>query len=1089
VSGTYGGGAYGSGGYGSGGGTGGGGSSGLYGAGGYGTGYYGIGAGSGPIGYPPLQVPTWTIQIAFGFGPSDVDPLWTDVTDFCRQFSTTGGRQHELDRIEATKLQMVLDDRTGIFTPANTLSPLYNQLSVGDSIGLPASAGSGTGTWHATSGSYALVTGGRLTSGAPTLYGTQGGSFTSTTTNIAVVSTAPGTSAYPVVPGSVYYASAFFRAAGVSEPVTLGLQFYDSAGASLGAPATVTVTSSSAIALGSTGDWVWANFLTPAPTGAATASLYVASTLSSGAKHYFSCAMLSNNPNGVQVSWNLGQLGPLVPCTPILIEGTWAGSGTQDVAYCYADTWDPQVKDALNQDTMVSGYDILGLLGQTPLSNSLLYPNAVMALQPLDYWRLGDPPRSTVVAPYFAGQPLVGTTRAGMPNFGGSDVVGAGLSQLFTSSSTGSGSGAIIYDPAYATNMNNDVEGLIAKTPLFSGPHDWSLVCLVHFGSQGGANLFSTYSAAGAWQFSLGVNDGTYGGHPNGTLMATGGSVTATTGGANFLDDAWHFLAIVAPASGGHLLVYVDTHLVLTVPQSASTTPVGTGDAANGSLLLGAAVLTSGDQPQTNYQDLAIYNFQLSGAVGGDMYNLYETYHLLQGLELSGQRLAHVMVIAGFASYPTIFDVGTVTVAPETASQTSNAALDYMQTVADTELGYLFQTPDGILHFHDMRYPAINPTSNSPQATLGDNPSAQMRYVAQNLKTPQDSLDLWTDVQVQANQSNTGAGTMQEVTISNRIGPPGGFGRRSLQRTGLLFAYDSDALSQATTLAMRYSSTQRRVDSVEIHGESFQGNNIPYMLGLYLWDSVQFQRQGYGESPWVADMLIEHIEHKWEADPGQFTTTWVLSPYEVLALSDVPIGGIIIMPGAAWPANFALCNGAPVSRSTYSALFANIGIAYGAGDGSTTFNLPNFVGPPYPGPTVPSFPMGASTAHPLGTYGGSQTITVAQTPNHGHSPTGTGSTTVSVSDPGHVHLLYVDPAVGGGSTSYQLMYTTPGPGPNPVGGGSVNWTSNAAAGIKSAATSVTATASTTVSVSDTSIGGGNPYLQPYVAMNFIIRLI
>lgn len=44
------------------------------------------------------------------------------------------------------------------------------------------------------------------------------------------------------------------------------------------------------------------------------------------------------------------------------------------------------------------------------------------------------------------------------------------------------------------------------------------------------------------------------------------------------------------------------------------------------------------------------------------------------------------------------------------------------------------------------------------------------------------------------------------------------------------------------------------------------------------------------------------------------------------------------------PAGFLKANGAAVSRSTYAALFAAIGITWGAGDGSTTFNLPDLRG-------------------------------------------------------------------------------------------------------------------------------------------------
>lgn len=44
------------------------------------------------------------------------------------------------------------------------------------------------------------------------------------------------------------------------------------------------------------------------------------------------------------------------------------------------------------------------------------------------------------------------------------------------------------------------------------------------------------------------------------------------------------------------------------------------------------------------------------------------------------------------------------------------------------------------------------------------------------------------------------------------------------------------------------------------------------------------------------------------------------------------------------PTGWLLCNGATVGRTTYSALFAAIGTTYGAGDGSTTFALPNLIG-------------------------------------------------------------------------------------------------------------------------------------------------
>lgn len=55
-------------------------------------------------------------------------------------------------------------------------------------------------------------------------------------------------------------------------------------------------------------------------------------------------------------------------------------------------------------------------------------------------------------------------------------------------------------------------------------------------------------------------------------------------------------------------------------------------------------------------------------------------------------------------------------------------------------------------------------------------------------------------------------------------------------------------------------------------------------------------------------------------------------------------GFLAMWGGAAAPAGWLLCDGAAVSRATYAALFAAIGTNHGAGDGSTTFNVPDLKG-------------------------------------------------------------------------------------------------------------------------------------------------
>ncbi len=58
----------------------------------------------------------------------------------------------------------------------------------------------------------------------------------------------------------------------------------------------------------------------------------------------------------------------------------------------------------------------------------------------------------------------------------------------------------------------------------------------------------------------------------------------------------------------------------------------------------------------------------------------------------------------------------------------------------------------------------------------------------------------------------------------------------------------------------------------------------------------------------------------------------------------VPTGASLPYAGTAAPTGFLLCDGSAVSRTTYAALFAVIGITAGQGDGSTTFNVPDYRG-------------------------------------------------------------------------------------------------------------------------------------------------
>jgi microcystin-dependent protein len=66
--------------------------------------------------------------------------------------------------------------------------------------------------------------------------------------------------------------------------------------------------------------------------------------------------------------------------------------------------------------------------------------------------------------------------------------------------------------------------------------------------------------------------------------------------------------------------------------------------------------------------------------------------------------------------------------------------------------------------------------------------------------------------------------------------------------------------------------------------------------------------------------------------------------YRLLMPGSTPTGMVTPFAGSSAPAGYALCYGQAVSRANYPGLFAVIGATYGAGDGSTTFNLPDLRG-------------------------------------------------------------------------------------------------------------------------------------------------
>lgn len=113
------------------------------------------------------------------------------------------------------------------------------------------------------------------------------------------------------------------------------------------------------------------------------------------------------------------------------------------------------------------------------------------------------------------------------------------------------------------------------------------------------------------------------------------------------------------------------------------------------------------------------------------------------------------------------------------------------------------------------------------------------------------------------------------------------------------------------------------------------------------------------------------------------------NPNDAPGAAAVPVGSITMWATATAPSQWLLCDGSAVSRNIYAHLFSVIGTTFGVGDGSTTFNVPNFQG------RVPRGVDGGT--YTLAATGGNDSVDLIATdlPYHAHNLT----------DPGHQHNL------------------------------------------------------------------------------------
>lgn len=220
-------------------------------------------------------------------------------------------------------------------------------------------------------------------------------------------------------------------------------------------------------------------------------------------------------------------------------------------------------------------------------------------------------------------------------------------------------------------------------------------------------------------------------------------------------------------------------------------------------------------------------------------------------------------------------------------------------------------------------------------------------------------------------------------------------------------------------------------------GAGLSAGDIPSLSGSYM--DLSSNQTAAGNKTFTGTVQAATI-----AKTGGTSSQFLMADGSVsTATTVVPVGSIQMFAGSAAPnASWMICNGAAISRTTYAALFALTGTTYGAGDGSTTFNLPNLTG---------RFPLGVSSpTYPLAGTGGSETHTLS----------------VNELAP-HTH--------GAGSLTTSFAYKTS------TNTGAPNARDGADAQLYNSSAITGSTAST---------GSGTPFskMPPYIAINFIIRV-
>ena len=612
------------------------------------------------------------------------------------------------------------------------------------------------------------------------------------------------------------------------------------------------------------------------------------------------CTLVVDNRDGSFNPWNTDShfavdgANIIVPGAPFRITATW-GTVSYPIFFGFIESVTPNWIDPLNAEMTIVVTDGLKLLAakylvsggsKIPGDQVGYYPE--VGLNPSifgsawSWYRCGDPVGSTILQ----------------------DYSGNGNNGLAAGSGAFGQNGPVMYDPttAWATSGTDANYLVLPDTVLPTvigtvGTTEWSIGIYVQTTSTVPGMLlyygkFPTLGPSDQYVlFTLNPESGT-------TLSVSVGlgGPSRTMNHYGVLNDGrWHRIWVTGPVNGDgstDVKLWVDGIPIQNLLPGVDEAVIelgGVGYVAGwpAGTTIPVSVPSLGD---TTVAEIFFLNAIIDTS---DVQNEWDISRKFREVETTGVRMKHIFdivlyqFVAGAITDFTDLDTGTIYVQGENSTVTNRTALDYCQTLEQTEFGLFFQEATGVFRFLSTQYYITNPKANTSQFLFSD--LTGLYYLLASTKITLDDLDLWNDAQVQAvtytGSSATGSqsvttGLLQEYAdAASQIV----YGARTLVGwTSLLFENDSDAYALATEIVARHGVPILRIEAIAVDNLADEGNNLTAILGMFLgWQFTVDRQTADSGLNYTGSHLVEQITHKIELD--KWTTTFVGDPYPLVA--------------------------------------------------------------------------------------------------------------------------------------------------------------------------------------------------------------